>query len=69
MPKKVRELIKLIQADGWYLANQVGSHKQFKHPTKSGKVTISGHRDNDDVPINTERSVLQQAGLLKKNRR
>ncbi len=39
---KVREVIKLIEEDGWYLAGTRGSHRQFKHPTKSGLVTIAG---------------------------
>jgi predicted RNA binding protein YcfA (HicA-like mRNA interferase family) len=39
---KVREVIKLIEEDGWYLARTRGSHRQFKHPTKSGLVTIAG---------------------------
>ena len=40
----VRELDKLIRNDGWYLVKQVGSHMQYKHPTKAGKVTIPNHR-------------------------
>ena len=39
---KVREVIKLIEEDGWYLARTRGSHRQFKHPTKSGLITITG---------------------------
>ena len=44
---KVREVIKLIEEDGWYLARTRGSHRQFKHPTKSGLVTIVGKPSDD----------------------
>lgn len=64
MPRKVRDLLKLIQKDGWRLVAQRGSHRQFKHPVKPGRVTISGHRDSDDVSPEMEKSVLRQAGLL-----
>ncbi|MCX9010111.1 MAG: type II toxin-antitoxin system HicA family toxin [Candidatus Methanoperedens sp.] len=40
---KVREIIKLLKADGWYLIASKGSHQQYKHPTKPGRVTIAGH--------------------------
>ncbi|MDO5379532.1 MAG: type II toxin-antitoxin system HicA family toxin [Acidaminococcaceae bacterium] len=65
MPRKIRDLIKLLKADGWYLVAQNGSHKQFKHPVKTGRVTIAGHKDSDDVPLKTEQSILRQAGLKK----
>ena len=42
MPLKVGEIIKLIEADGWYLVTTVGSHRQYKHPLKRGRVTIAG---------------------------
>lgn len=45
----VRELDKLIRNDGWYLVKQVGSHMQYKHPTKAGKVTIPNHRGDVDI--------------------
>ena len=57
----VRELDKLIKNDGWYLVKQVGSHMQYKHPTKTGKVTIPNHKG--DVDIKTANSILKQAGL------
>ena len=63
MPRKVRDLIKLLKKDGWYLDTQNGSHRQFKHPSKPGKVTISGHKESDDVALKTEESILKQAGL------
>jgi predicted RNA binding protein YcfA (HicA-like mRNA interferase family) len=45
---KVREIAKLIEADGWYLIVTKGSHRQYKHPTKSGRVTIAGNA-NDSI--------------------
>jgi predicted RNA binding protein YcfA (HicA-like mRNA interferase family) len=56
-----REVIKLLKADGWYEVNQVGSHKQFKHPTKLGRVTVV-HPDRD-IPKGTLRSIERQSGL------
>lgn len=64
MPRKVKDMLRILKEDGWFLAAQRGSHRQFKHPTKSGRVTISGHRDSDDVPPDIEKSILKQAGLL-----
>jgi predicted RNA binding protein YcfA (HicA-like mRNA interferase family) len=58
---KANELRKMIEADGWYLTNQDGSHAQFKHPTKTGKVTIPLH--NKDMNKKTSNSILKQAGL------
>jgi predicted RNA binding protein YcfA (HicA-like mRNA interferase family) len=59
---KVRNLIRLIERDGWYLVRTRGSHRQFRHPTKSGTVTIAG-KLGLDVPPGTLNSVLKQAGL------
>ena len=59
---KVRELIKLIEADGWMQVRQRGSHRQFKHPVKPGIVTVSG-RPAVDVPPGTLNNALKQAGL------
>ncbi|GGG08538.1 type II toxin-antitoxin system HicA family toxin [Paenibacillus aceti] len=56
-----RELIKLIEADGWYYIRATGDHYQFKHPTKPGKVTIP--HPNKDLPQKTIASILKQAGL------
>lgn len=55
------EIEKIIMSDGWYLKNQKGSHRQYKHPTKSGKVTIPFHRG--DLDKRTVKSILKQAGL------
>ena len=61
MPK-VREAIKLIEADGWRKVTTKGSHRQFKHPMKTGRVTIAG-RLSDDLAPGTYNSILKQAGL------
>ena len=58
-----RELEKQILQDGWYPVKQVGSHRQYKHPTKSGKVTIPFHTKPKDLNIKTVNSILKQAGL------
>ena len=59
---KVKELIALIEADGWLQVRQKGSHRQFHHPTKPGTVTVSG-KPSVDVPASTLNSALKQAGL------
>ena len=59
---KVREAIKLIESDGWYLDRTRGSHRQFKHRTKCGLVTIAG-KQGDDLAPGTTNSILKQAGL------
>lgn len=62
MTTKVRDMIKLLEADGWFLVDTVGSHRQYKHPTKAGKVTVAG-KLSDDVRKGTLASILRQAGL------
>lgn len=62
MPLKVGEIIKLIETDGWYLAATRGSHRQDKHPSKPGRVTVAG-KPSAVLPPGTERSILRQAGL------
>ena len=59
---KVREAIRLIEAEGWYLVRTKGSHRQFRHPTRLGLVTVPGH-PNDDLAPGTTISILKQAGL------
>ena len=59
---KVREVIKLIEADGWYLDRTRGSHCQFKHTTKRGLVTVAG-KPNDDLAPGTLNSILKQSQL------
>ncbi len=61
---KVKEVIKVIEKDGWYLVRTRGSHRQFHHPIKTGTVTISG-KESIDIPVGTLNSVLKQAGLKK----
>jgi len=61
---KVREIIKLIEADGWFLIASKGSHRQYKHPTKPGRVTIAGHPSHDLAP-GTLDSIFKQAQLKK----
>jgi predicted RNA binding protein YcfA (HicA-like mRNA interferase family) len=60
---KIREVIRLIQADGWYRIKAKGGHRQYKHPVKLGRVTIPGQM-NDDLDPKTEKSILKQAGLI-----
>lgn len=60
--KKVREIIKMLKADGWYLAYTKGDHRQFKHPTKKGKVTVS-KKLSDDLDGDLLDSILKQSGL------
>lgn len=62
MPPKVREIIKQIEQDGWYLVATRGSHRQFKHPIKTGRVTIAGH-SGDELAPGTLNSILKQAQL------
>jgi predicted RNA binding protein YcfA (HicA-like mRNA interferase family) len=61
---KVRELIKVLEEDGWYQARTRGSHRQFKHSTKTGTVTVAG-KANVDIPRGTLNNILKQAGLKK----
>jgi predicted RNA binding protein YcfA (HicA-like mRNA interferase family) len=59
---KVAEVLRLIQQDGWRLATQRGSHRQFKHASKPGRVTVPG-KPSDDLAPGTLNSILKQAGL------
>jgi predicted RNA binding protein YcfA (HicA-like mRNA interferase family) len=61
---KVRDAIKLIEDDGWYLIVTKGSHRQYKHSVKLGRVTIAGH-PSDDLAAGTMSSILKQAQLKK----
>lgn len=56
-----REIIRLLKQDGWYEVNQEGSHRQFKHPSKPGKITVSIHAK--DIKAGTLNHILKQAGL------
>jgi len=62
---KVRELIKLLEDDGWRLARTRGSHRQYMHPARSGKVTIAG-KPSDTLHPKTLASIRRQAGMERK---
>ncbi|HYP21528.1 MAG TPA: type II toxin-antitoxin system HicA family toxin [Chloroflexia bacterium] len=62
---KVRDAIKLVEADGWFLVRTKGSHRQFHHPMKKGNVTIAGH-PSTDIPVTTLKRILEQAQLKEK---
>ena len=59
---KVRDALKMIEEDGWYLVVTRGSHRQYKHPTKPGRVTVAG-APADDLAPGTLNSILKQARL------
>jgi predicted RNA binding protein YcfA (HicA-like mRNA interferase family) len=61
---KVKEILRLLEEDGWYLARTKGSNRQLKHRNKSGAVTVSG-KPSIDIPPGTLHSILKQAGLKK----
>ena len=56
-----REVIKKLHEDGWFEVNQVGSHKQFKHASKVGRVTVPDPKR--DIPVGTLKSIEKQAGI------
>jgi predicted RNA binding protein YcfA (HicA-like mRNA interferase family) len=59
---KYREFTRIMRDDGWRLKIQEGSHQQWIHPVKPGKVTVAGH-PNDEIPVGTLKAMLKQAGL------
>lgn len=59
---KVRDVLKLLRREGWTLVRTRGSHRQFRHPSKNGLVTIAG-KPGDDVPPGTLKSIFRQAGI------
>ena len=61
---KIRDVIRLVEGDGWYMVATRGSHRQYKHPIKPGRVTIAGHPGHDLAP-GTLNSVFKQAQLKK----
>jgi len=61
---KVKDVIKMIEKDGWVLVRTRGSHRQFHHREKPGTVTIAG-KESVDMPPGTLNNVLKQAGLKK----
>jgi predicted RNA binding protein YcfA (HicA-like mRNA interferase family) len=64
MPPKNRDLIKMLEGDGWYFKRQRGSHAQYGNPTKPGIVTVAGKPSQEQAEA-TYRSILKQAGLKK----
>lgn len=66
MPK-VRDAIKMVERDGWYLSRTRGSHRQYKHTFKRGTVTIAGHL-REHVKPKTWASIMRQAGLMEQKR-
>lgn len=59
---KVRDIIKRIEDDGWRQVSQEGSHRQFKHPAKPGRVTVAG-KPGAEPPTGTVKSIFKQAGI------
>ncbi|MGH8921327.1 MAG: type II toxin-antitoxin system HicA family toxin [Acidimicrobiales bacterium] len=64
---KVREVVRILERDGWRQVTQRGSHRQFRHPTKPGRVTVAGKPGQDMAP-GTLANILRQAGLSKEDR-
>lgn len=62
MPPKVSEMLEILRRDGWVLVAQRGSHRQFAHPLKPGRVTVAG-KPSKDLPHVLHKSILKQAGL------
>ena len=62
MPMKVKDVIRLLEADGWRQVRMRGSHRQFKHPDKPGLVTVAG-KPSVEMPPGTLSAILKQAGL------
>ncbi len=64
---KVREMIRLLEGNGWHQVSQRGSHRQFRHPSKPGRVTVAGNPGQELAP-GTLGNILRQAGLSKEKR-
>lgn len=61
---KISKILKILKEDGWILIKTTGSHRQFKHPAKPGKVTVAG-KSSIDVTLDILNSIIKQAGLKK----
>ncbi len=59
---KVSDILQMLKDDGWYIVATKGSHRQLKHSTKAGRVTVAG-KPSDDLAPGTQNSILKQAGL------
>jgi len=62
MAAKVREVLARLKGDGWALDRVKGSHHIFRHPIRSGSVTVAYDREGDEIPVGTLRSIEKQAG-------
>ena len=60
---KVKEIIQILEKDGWTLTRQKGSHRQYKHRSKNAVVTVSGHKLSDDIAKGTLNNILKQAEI------
>jgi predicted RNA binding protein YcfA (HicA-like mRNA interferase family) len=67
MTVRVREVLRILSDDGWFLVHTAGSHRQFKHPSKPGRVTVAG-KPSEELAPGTLNSILKQAGLKDANR-
>lgn len=65
---KVRDIIKILEKDGWYRVKAKGGHRQYKHPTRPGRVTIAG-KSSDDLALGTLNSIFKQAGFVDQDRK
>jgi predicted RNA binding protein YcfA (HicA-like mRNA interferase family) len=59
---KVKDAIRLLEKEGWFLVATRGSHRQYKHPVRPGRVTVAG-KPSDDLAPGTSNSILKQSGL------
>ena len=59
---KVKDIIRLLEGEGWFLIASRGSHRQYKHPVRPGRVTVAG-KPSDDLAPGTLNSILKQSGL------
>jgi predicted RNA binding protein YcfA (HicA-like mRNA interferase family) len=64
MPIRIKDLITMLERDGWILVSTRGSHRQFKHPSRPGRVTVAG-KLSDELAVGTQASVFKQAGWKK----
>ncbi len=60
---KAKEILKILETDGWYVIRQKGSHRQYKHKTKKGLVTLAYHKLSDEVAIGTLNNIFKQAQI------
>jgi predicted RNA binding protein YcfA (HicA-like mRNA interferase family) len=63
---KVKEIIRILEEDGWFLVGTRGSHRQYKHPVRPGRVTVAG-KPSDDLAPGTLNSILKQSGLKERH--